>query len=274
MLTNAQNALLNSTERIADNGNDINFWNEAQAFCDRETAKFGLSPVTVVSSAREPRGKYAHYEPWSKRCVIFYITSRDSRFLFNSVMHELAHHIHHGLRQQARVRRDYSEAKRLDKGGRVHGLGFKEIMTELEHENAPEVPHSPWGQAGCRGVSRLSSKDWAQRYTEKVCEKMTAATATKATTKKTATKTPAVKAPVEIPTFEVSITIESAFNAMSKGIIYGAQTLQIFATAKDEVTAKNKALRSFGLFHRNDVKYSVSAKPAKAPRAAAYAPSK
>lgn len=274
MLTERQNEVLNANEIIKHAGQDLEFWLEAELFVKRECAKFGQPNVAIETSTKMPRGKYAHYEPWAAKMKIFYINDRSAKNIFGSVMHELAHHIHHGLRKAVRQTNNYDELKRLDQGGRVHGRGFKEILTALEHENAPQVPHSPWGNAGCRNSSRLSKKDWAQRYSVKVCEKMTAEKATKATTKKTATTAAPKTAKAEVPTFEVTITIESAFSAMSKGIIYGAQTLQIFAQAKDEVTAKNKALRSFGLFHRNDVKYSVSAKPAKAPRVAAYNPSK
>lgn len=92
---------------------------------------------------------------------------------------------------------------------------------------------------------------------------------------KTTKVKPATTATPAAPSaFEVTIKIEAAYASMSKGIVYPAQTVTIIADAKDEVTATNKALRSFGLFHRNDVKFSTTVKASKAPRVAAYNPSK
>ena len=271
MLTKKQNALLNADGIIKNLGQDPEFWIQAEVFCAKEVAKFGLQGIEIVHSTREPRGKLAHYEPWTSRMVIYYTTSRPAKFIFNSVMHELAHHIHHGLIREARQSKNWEESARLQKGGRVHGLGFKEVMTTLEHENAPEVPHSPWGNAGCRGSSRLSKKDWAQRYSVKVCEKMAKATSKKNTAK---TSTPKTVAKAEQPTFKVTIHIEAAMSSSIKGVVYPAQEITIFSTAKDEVSAKLKAVRSFGIGRRTDVKYTVKATPSKAPKVAAYNPSK
>jgi len=259
MLTNAQHKILNSDEIIKHHGSDPEFWVQAEVFCAKETAKFGLPLVKISYSASEPRGKYAHYEPWNNRMVIFYINSRPAKFIFNSVMHELAHHIHDGLRQAARVRQDWVEAARLNKGGRVHGLGFKEVLTTLEHENAPQVPHSPWGNAGCRGSSRLSRKDWNQRYSTQVCEKV-------------ANSTPKTKK-VEMPSFEVKIKIHAPFASTIKGVVYGEQTITTITTAKNEQSAINKTLRSFGIKHRSDINYTIAIKEvATAPNVSPYTP--
>lgn len=112
----------------------------------------------------------------------------------------------------------------------------------------------------------------ATKNTTKLTKTQQMAAAAKAKATPAVAKTPAVKA--EQPTFEVTITVESPMSSSIKGVVYAAQTITIFSQAKDEVTAKNKAVRSFGIGQRTDVKYTVSAKPGKAPRVAAYAPSK
>lgn len=266
MLTKKQNALLNANGIIKNLGQDPEFWIQAEVFCAKEVAKFGLPGVDIVHSTREPRGKYAHYEPWSSRMVIFYTTSRPAKFIFNSVMHELAHHILHGLIREARQSKNWEESARLQRSGRTHGLGFKEIMTTLEHENAPEVPHSPWGNAGCRGSSRLSKQDRAQRYSVKVCEKMAKATTKKNTAKTSTPKTVKTVVPSDLGnSFEVTITIKAPFSALTKGIVYTAQTITTISTAKNEQAAVNKSLRSFGLAHRTDVKYDVASRAVPTP---------
>ena len=97
-----------------------------------------------------------------------------------------------------------------------------------------------------------------------------------AAAKKNAAKKPAAKAAPKskVSSFEVTITINKAFSAMTKGIVYGAQTIVSIATARDEQSAVNKSLRSFGLLARRDVDYNVASRPVGTPNVAAYNPSK
>jgi hypothetical protein len=271
MLTERQNEVLNANGIIKHAGQDLEFWLEAELFVKRECAKFGQPNVAIETSTTMPRGKYAHYEPWAAKMKIFYINDRPAKQIFGSVMHELAHHIHHGLRRAVRTTGNYDELKRLDQGGRVHGRGFKEILTALEHENAPQVPHSPWGNAGCRNSSRLSKKDWAQRYSVKVCEKMAKATTKKNTAKTATPKTvkPVAKkaAPVE-QVFKVTIKISNDYASQTPGIVYAPAVIAAYCTAKDEARAEAKILRNYGLTKRTDVDYIVDVIPATMPKAA------
>ena len=214
MLTDRQNEILNAPGIIKHAGQDLEFWLEAELFVQKECAKFGQPNCAIGTSTSMPRGKYAHYEPWNNRMEIFYINDRPAKNIFGSVMHELAHHIFDGLIQTLRQEGNYVEVARLSVGGRIHGRGFKQILTALEHENAPQVPHSPWGNAGCRNSSRLSSKDRAQRYSVKVCEKMatatlkknTAKTATPKTAKKVAAKKIAVTPVIKTASVKIAKT--------------------------------------------------------------------
>lgn len=276
MLTDRQNEILNAPGIIKHAGQDLEFWLEAELFVQKECAKFGQPNCAIGTSTSMPRGKYAHYEPWNNRMEIFYINDRPAKNIFGSVMHELAHHIFDGLIESLRQKGNYAEVARLSVGGRIHGRGFKQILTALEHENAPQVPHSPWGNAGCRNSSRLSSKDRAQRYSVKVCEKMatatlkknTAKTATPKTAKKIAAKTPATKIAVKpviktasvkiAPTsFKVEITILNHWKSQTPGVVYAPHTFAAFCTAKDAAKAEGKILRNFGLAQRTDVDYTV-----------------
>lgn len=241
-------------------GRDPDFWTEARRIVNFETDARGLTRLSIQKSTRKYARKYAEYFSYQRRMHIYWINDRSAAHTFNSVLHELAHHIHYGRKAEAQRNKDWNESSRLDRSGRVHGLGFKEVMTELEHRYYT-IGHSAWGSAGCRGSSRASRRDWQQL--NKVCEESDMA---KAAAKKNTAKisTPDI--------FKVTVNIEEAFKRPAGGIIITPHEFTVYAEAKNELAAQGKVLRAYGLSARDNVKFTVTVEAVKAPSKIKRAP--